>query len=99
MFFYDGLQASDKGVKCLAGIGFLGPKGIANLLLGEAVSLGMEEHLHELLLHGGEVDRFSLCGVETVIGGQYHVAHACDDMGHLTTKIVDGEERPTESQH
>ena len=98
MFFYDGLQATDEGVKRLAGIGFLGPKSIANLLFGEAMTLGQEEHLHELLLHRGEVDRLTLGSVETVVGSQHHVAYASDDVGHLTTEIVYGEERPTESQ-
>ena len=98
LLFDDRFETFDEGVKRLAGIGFLGPKSIANLLLGEAMTLGQEEHLHELLLHRGEVDGLTLGSVESVVGSQYHVAYASDDVGHLTTEIVYGEERPTESQ-
>ena len=50
----DGSQPSDKGIEGIAGIGFLRPKGITNFSLRELVHRSTEEHLQELLLHGGK---------------------------------------------
>ena len=54
MFFYDGLQSSYKRVKCLAGIGLLGPERIANLCFRQLMRGRLPQHLHQLLLHRGK---------------------------------------------
>ena len=54
MFFYNGLQSSDKRIERLAGILFLGPEGIAYLRLRQFVRGRLPQHLHQLLLHGGK---------------------------------------------
>ena len=63
MFFYDGLQATDEGVKRLAGIGFLGPKRIANLCFRQLMRGRQPQHLHQLLLHRGKL-YFAAFGID-----------------------------------
>ena len=54
MLLNDGAKSADQGVERVAGIGFAGPKRIADLGLGQGVGRGSKEHFHQLLLHGGE---------------------------------------------
>ena len=98
MLFNDRFETLDEGIESLAGIGFLGPEGIADLLLRKTVVLGSKEHAEELLLHGGEVNELTLRGVETIIGGENQIAHARYDIFHAATEIVDGEGCPSHRQ-
>ena len=61
MALNDGLQSSDKGVKRLIGVIFLGPEGVANLCLGERMIGRVEKHFHQLLLHGRKFYVFAFC--------------------------------------
>ena len=73
MFFYDGLQATDEGVKGLAGIGFLGPEGIANLCFRQLMRGRLPQHLHQLLLHRGKLN-FAAFGIDEPPILQHHAA-------------------------
>ena len=66
MLFYDWFQSANQGVERLAGIGFLGPQGIADFRLRQRVRGAVEEHLHQLVLHGSELHLIA-------IGSQRHL--------------------------
>ena len=68
MLFNDGAKSADQGVERVAGIGFAGPKCIADLSLGQGVGRGGEEHLHQLLLHGSEGYLVAGGSVEAMLG-------------------------------
>ena len=68
MLFNDGAKSADQGVERVAGIGFAGPKCIADLGLGQYVGRGCEEHLHQLLLHRGEGHLVAGGSVEAMLG-------------------------------
>ena len=61
MFFYDGLQSSDKRVERFAGIGFLWPEGIANLYFRQLMLGRLPQHFHQLLLHRGKFYFAAFC--------------------------------------
>ena len=68
MLFNNGSKPADQCVKRVAGIGFAGPKSIADLGLGQCVGWGGEEHLHQLLLHRGEGHLVAGGRVEAMLG-------------------------------
>ena len=68
MLLNDGTKSANQGVERVAGIGFAGPKRIADLGLGQGVGRGSKEHLHQLLLHGSEGHLVSGGSVEAMLG-------------------------------
>ena len=68
MSFNDGAKPADQGVERVAGIGFAGPKCIADLGLGQCVGRRGEEQFHQLLLHGSEGHLVAGGSVEAMLG-------------------------------
>lgn len=52
-------DTANQGIERFAGIRFLGPKSIANLLFGELMMRIVEEELHQLVLHRSKLDSLS----------------------------------------
>ena len=67
MLLYDGLQPADQCVQRLTGIGLLGPQDIADFRLGQRVRGRMEEHLHQLVLHGSKLHLPSIGSIEAAV--------------------------------
>ena len=51
---------ANQGIERFAGIRFLGPKSITNLLFGELMMRIVEEELHQLVLHRSKLDGLSV---------------------------------------
>ena len=49
-------DTANQGIERFAGIRFLGPKSITNLLFGELMMRIVEEELHQLVLHRSKLD-------------------------------------------
>ena len=52
-------DTANQGIERFAGIRFLGPKSITNLLFGELMMHIVEEKLHQLVLHRSKLDGLS----------------------------------------
>ena len=64
--FDDRLDAANQSIERFASIWLLRPKCITYLLLGQLMFF--EEHLHQLMLHRGEVDGLlRICIVEAIV--------------------------------
>lgn len=53
-------DTANQGIERFAGIRFLGPKSITNLLFGELMMRIVEEELHQLVLHRSKLDGLSV---------------------------------------
>ena len=53
-------DTANQGIERFAGIRFLGPKSITNLLFGELIMRIVEEELHQLVLHRSKLDGLSV---------------------------------------
>ena len=53
-------DTANQGIERFAGIRFLGPKSITNLLFGELMMRIFEEELHQLVLHRSKLDGLSV---------------------------------------
>ena len=61
----DGFDTTDEGIERLASIRFLRPEGITDFRLCQRVRGGLEEHLHQLMLHGRELYLIAIRSIES----------------------------------
>ena len=59
MITWHRFDTANQGIERFAGIRFLGPKSITNLLFGELMMRIVEEELHQLVLHRSKLDGLS----------------------------------------
>ena len=67
MLLYNRFNTSDERVERLAGIWLLWPESIADFFLRQRVGGRLEEHLHQLVLHGSEFKKLALMIQEVTI--------------------------------
>ena len=99
------LESLDEGVERVAGIGLLGPKRVADDLLGQSMFVCGEEERHELLLHGSESHGAVPAVIETLclcVEGQ-SAQHGVSAMlppqtGYGTRQPQQGRQREREGQ-
>ena len=60
ILLYHRFDTANQGIERFAGIRFLGPKSITNLLFGELMMRIVEEELHQLVLHRSKLDGLSV---------------------------------------
>ena len=73
-------DTANQGIERFAGIRFLGPKSITNLLFGELMMRIVEEELHQLVLHRSKLDGLSVfLIVEGIL--VLRIAHGAEHIG------------------
>ena len=80
ILFNHRFDTANQGIERFAGIRFLGPKSITNLLFGELMMRIVEEELHQLVLHRSKLDGLSaFLIVEGIL--VLRIAHGAEHIG------------------